>query len=165
MKFQISCLLFIRDLSNRLLLIRRRKAPNLDTWSPPGGKLEMELGESPFECAKREAFEEVALTLQDKDLNLFGYVSEKAYEGNSHWLMFMFDCLIPLEQKPKEIDEGYFQFFDRNEINNLKIPPTDHKLVWPFYDRRTEGFWSIRSDCTHGVPHLEIEGNPSCNLL
>ena len=103
MKFQISCLLFIRDLSNRLLLIRRRKPPNLDTWSPPGGKLEMELGESPFECAKREAFEEVALTLQDKDLNLFGYVSEKAYEGNSHWLMFMFDCLIPLERKPKEI--------------------------------------------------------------
>ncbi len=164
MKFQISCLLFIRDLSNRLLLIRRRKPPNLDTWSPPGGKLEMQLGESPYECAKREALEEVGLKLKDKDLSLFGYISEKAYEGNSHWLMFMFDCLVPLKQKPGEIDEGYFQFYDRNEINDLQIPPTDHKLVWPFYDRRTEGFWCVRADCSHGVPHLEIEGNTGCNL-
>jgi 8-oxo-dGTP diphosphatase len=164
MKFQISCLLFIRDLSNRLLLIRRRKPPNLGTWSPPGGKLEMHLGESPYECAKREALEEVGLKLKDKDLSLFGYISEKAYEGNSHWLMFMFDCLIPLEQKPAEIDEGNFQFYDRNEINDLQIPPTDHKLVWPFYDRRTEGFWCVRTDCSHGVPHLEIEGNTGCNL-
>ena len=122
MKFQISCLLFIRDLSNRLLLIRRRRAPNFDTWSPPGGKLEMELGESPFECAKREAFEEVALTLQDKDLNLFGYVSEKAYEGNSHWLMFMFDCLIPLKRKPKEIDEDIFNFLIEMKLMNSKFP-------------------------------------------
>ena len=164
MKFQISCLLFIRDLSNRLLLIRRRKPPNLDTWSPPGGKLEMQLGESPYECAKREALEEVGLKLKDKDLNLFGYISEKAYEGNSHWLMFMFDCLVPLEQKPAEIDEGYFQFYNRNEINDLHIPPSDHKLVWPFYDRRTEGFWCVRADCSQGVPHLEIEGNIGCNL-
>jgi len=164
MKFQISCLLFIRDLSNRLLLIRRRKPPNLDTWSPPGGKLEMQLGESPYECAKREAFEEVGLKLKDKDLSLFGYISEKAYEGNSHWLMFMFDCLVPLEQKPAEIDEGYFQFFDRNEINDLEIPPSDHKLVWPFYDRRMEGFWSVKADCGREIPHLEIEGNPGSYL-
>jgi len=164
MKFQISCLLFIRDLSNRLLLIRRRKPPNFDTWSPPGGKLEMQLGESPYECAKREALEEVGLKLKDKDLSLFGYISEKAYEGNSHWLMFMFDCLVPLKQKPEDIDEGYFQFYYRNEINDLQIPPTDHKLVWPFYDRRTEGFWCVRADCSHEVPHLEIEGNTGCNL-
>jgi hypothetical protein len=79
-------------------------------------------------------------------------------------LMFMFDCLVPLEQKPEEIDEGYFQFYDRNDINNLQIPPSDHKLVWPFYDRRTEGFWCVKADCSHGVPHLEIEGNTGCNL-
>ena len=124
----------------------------------------MQLGESPYECAKREAFEEVGLKLKDKDLSLFGYISEKAYEGNSHWLMFMFDCLIPLEQKPAEIDEGYFQFYNRNEINDLQIPPSDHKLVWPFYDRRTEGFWCVRVDCSHGVPHLEIEGTTGYNL-
>ena len=160
MKYQISCLLFIRDRCNRLLLIPRKKPPNINTWSPPGGKLEMQMGESPFECAKREALEEVGLKLKDEDLKLFGYVSEKAYEGSSHWLMFMFDCLVQVESLPEEINEGHFGFFNRKEIDKLSIPPTDHKLVWPFYDRRTEGFWSVKADCSNAGAHLEIEGAP-----
>ena len=111
MNFKISCLLFFRDSSDRILLIKRSRAPNLGCWSPPGGKLEMSQGESPFECAKREALEEVDLILSDSDLNLFGYVSEKSYEGDSHWLMFMFDCDQALDYLPKSIDEGRFKFF------------------------------------------------------
>ena len=161
MQFQLSSLLFIRDDLGRLLMIRRRKPPNINTWSPPGGKLDMSLGESPFECAKREAFEEVGLKLKDTDLKLFAYVSEKSYEGNSHWLMFMFECLVPLNQLPKEIDEGSFSFFSRNEINQLEIPPSDHRLVWPFYDRKDEGVWGIRADCSMHSLNLEIEANPA----
>jgi len=55
MPFKISCLLFAKDLDSKLLLIKRNKSPNKGLWSPPGGKLEMESGESPFECARREA--------------------------------------------------------------------------------------------------------------
>ena len=47
--FKISVLVFLRDVRGRLLLIKRSKAPNLGCWSPIGGKLEMERGESPFE--------------------------------------------------------------------------------------------------------------------
>ena len=77
MQFKISCLLFLQDKDSRILLLQRKKPPNLNLWSPPGGKLEMSTGESPFECAKREALEEVGIDLADQDLNLFGYVSEK----------------------------------------------------------------------------------------
>ncbi|MDG1355344.1 MAG: NUDIX hydrolase [Opitutales bacterium] len=161
MLFKISCLLFIRNSSGHILLIKRKKPPNIDTWSPPGGKLEMTTGESPYECAKREAYEETRLNLCDQDLNLFGYVSEKSYEGNGHWLMFLFDCLPILEDLPNEIDEGYFNFFSREEIESLCIPPSDHKLVWPFYDRKDEGFWGVRTDCSKGIPNLEIEANPT----
>ena len=62
-------------------MLQRSKSPNKGFWSPPGGKLEMALGESPYECAKRESYEELGLELHDDDLNLFGYVSEKNYEG------------------------------------------------------------------------------------
>ncbi|MEK9772945.1 MAG: NUDIX hydrolase [Opitutae bacterium] len=161
MQFQLSCLLFIRNDSGRLLLIRRRKPPNLGTWSPPGGKLEMSRGESPFECAKREAFEEVGLKLNDDDLRLFAYVSEKSYEGSSHWLMFLFESLVFINHLPKDIDEGSFQFYTREEINRLAIPPSDHQLVWPYYDRRDEGFWGIKADCSNNLLNLEIEANPA----
>ena len=72
MPFKISCLLFAKDVDSKLLLIKRKKSPNKGLWSPPGGKLEMESGESPFECAKREAHEEMneQLRLKEQDIKL-----------------------------------------------------------------------------------------------
>ena len=160
MQYQLSCLLFIKDNTGRILMIKRRKPPNLNTWSPPGGKVEMNIGESPYECAIREAYEEVGLKLQNSDLRLFGYISEKSYEGTSHWLMFLFDCLVSIEEVPAEIDEGHFQFYARDEIDRLSIPPSDHELVWPYYDRRNEGFWGLKADCSGTPVNLEIEAHP-----
>ncbi len=160
MPFKISCLLFAKDLDSKLLLIKRNKSPNKGLWSPPGGKLEMESGESPFECAKREAHEEMKLNLDDHDLHLFGYVSEKNYEGGNHWLMFLFEILPNLTMIPDEIKEGQFKFFDRNEIDTLEIPPSDHKLVWPIFDKRTEGFWGIRANFDNMNTKIKIEAEP-----
>lgn len=153
--FKISVLVFLRHEDGRLLLIQRRKAPNFGCWSPIGGKLEMALGESPFECAAREVDEEVRLKITTEDLRLFGYVSEKGYEGNGHWLMFLFDCKKNITALPPEIDEGRFAFFSREEINDLAIPPTDHQLVWPYYDSHRERFIALRADC-HPNRDLEI---------
>jgi 8-oxo-dGTP diphosphatase len=161
MDFKISCLLFIRNSKNQFLLLKRNKSPNKGTWSPPGGKLDMSVGESPFECAKREALEETGLVLADSDLSLFGYVSEKGYENACHWLMFLFDCKKIISETPKAFEEGYFGFFDRADIENLKIPDSDHRLVWPFFDSRTQGFWGVRADCTDpNEINIKIESNP-----
>jgi 8-oxo-dGTP diphosphatase len=150
--FKISVLVFLRDGAGRLLLIKRRKSPNLGCWSPIGGKLEMALGESPFECAVRETAEETGLAVTEKDLHLFGYISEKNYEGGSHWLMFLFDCRITLPALPATGDEGEFAFFPRAEIDALPIPPTDKVLVWPWYDKHRTGFVALRADCMPGEP-------------
>lgn len=153
--FKISVLVFLQDTDGRLLLIRRTKAPNKDCWSPVGGKLEMAIGESPFECAVREVFEETGLHIDTPDLHLFGMVSEKSFEGNGHWLMFLFDCKKPLPALPPAIDEGNFAFFAREAIAALKIPPSDHHLIWPYYDSHREGFVALRADCQPGR-ELEI---------
>ncbi len=150
--FKISVLVFLRDAQGRHLLIKRRKAPNLGCWSPIGGKLEMERGESPFECAVRETGEEVALAITDKDLHLFGYISEKNYEGGGHWLMFLFDCKKTLPGLPATGDEGEFGFFTRAEIETLAVPPSDRVLVWPWYDKQRTGFVALRADCAPGQP-------------
>jgi len=160
MKFKISCLLFINDHHGRILLIKRKKEPNLGLWSPPGGKLEMNLGESPVECAQREAKEETGVLIDEKELKPFGYISEKNYEGKNHWLMFLIMCNKPFKDTPKPINEGAFKFFHRAEIDQLTIPSSDHQLVWPFYDKRHSGFWGLRADCSVSPPDLKIEATP-----
>ncbi|MGF1482937.1 MAG: NUDIX domain-containing protein [Opitutales bacterium] len=148
--FRISTLIFLKNAAGELLLIQRTKAPNLGCWSPIGGKLEMGTGESPFECAVREVWEEASLTIAADDLHLFGMVSEKSYEGAGHWLMFLFDCKVPLPALPPAIEEGPLAFHSREAVAGLKIPETDSQLLWPLYDAHRDGFTALRADCAPG---------------
>ncbi|MGB0184029.1 MAG: NUDIX hydrolase [Opitutales bacterium] len=145
--FKISVLVFIRNPKGEHLLIQRSKAPNFGCWSPIGGKLDMHLGESPYECARRETQEEVGLELMDEDLHCFGYIAEKSYEGTGHWLMFLFDCRRAIDALPPTIDEGHFAFFSRDAIDELPIPETDRTLLWPYYDRFKNSFVGLRANC------------------
>lgn len=153
--FKISVLVFLRDQTGRFLLLERKKAPNAGLWSPIGGKLEMTTGESPFECAIRETHEETGHAVTEADLHLFAMISEKAYEGCGHWLMFLFDCTKPLISLPEVHEEGAFAFFTRTQIDKLPIPATDREGLWATYDQHREGFVVMRADCTPGHP-LEI---------
>ena len=165
--FKISVLLFLKDSQGRFLLIRRRKVPNLGCWSPPGGKLEQQLGESPFECAIREAKEETGADLAPSDLHLFGMISERGYEGAGHWLMFLFDCRKPIDSLPPEIDEGHFGHFSREEIETIAIPESDRTLIWPVYDEFKDGFVAYRAECHPDKPlrmliEQTLRGNADC---
>ena len=112
-------------------------------------------GESPHQCAAREAEEELGLRLTHDDLHLFSMVAEKAYEGSTHWLMFMFLIKPPIDVLPPEIEEGPFQFFSREEIETLQIPETDRTIVWPFYDKHRDGFIALRASFD-SVNNVEI---------
>lgn len=127
----------------------------------------MHLGESPYECAKREIEEEIELTTNDPDLHCFGYISEKSYEGAGHWLMFLFNCRKRITSLPKTIDEGHFGFYSREDIETLLIPESDRTLVWPYYDRYKDSFIGLRADCASGgdlniVEELKFRDPDSC---
>ena len=112
----------------------------------------MASGESPFECAVRETREETGLRIATADLHLFAVIAEKAYEGQTHWLMFLFRCRRPLEALPPDISEGRFGFFSRASIDALEIPETDRTALWPTFDSHRERFVSLRADCAPGAP-------------
>ncbi|MBC2605250.1 NUDIX hydrolase [Pelagicoccus albus] len=152
MQYKISVLIFLKDPSGRFLMLQRAKSPNKGLWSPIGGKLEMPKGESPFECAIREAKEETGIDLTEKDLHLFCMAAEKAYEGKTHWLMFLFDCSKALESLPADFDEGNFSFFSREEIDQLAIPETDRDGLWDIYDKYHDRFVALKVDCQPGQP-------------
>lgn len=154
--YKIAVLVFLENTAGAQLLLLRAKPPNLGNWSPIGGKLELATGESPFECAVRETFEETGFRVEVKDLHLFAMIAEKAYEGQSHWLLFLFRCLKPIPALPADIDEGRFGFFAREELERLSLPETDRTALWPIFDRYKDQFVALRADCAPGKP-LDVQ--------
>lgn len=150
--YRIAVLVFLENTAGEQLLMLRAKPPNLGAWSPIGGKLETAIGESPFECAVRETEEETGHRVTTKDLHLFAMIAEKAYEGQSHWLLFLFRCKVPLPALPPDISEGKFGFFSRAAIDTLPIPESDRNALWPIYDRYKDRFVALRADCAPGQP-------------
>lgn len=150
--YKIAVLVFFQNEKGEELLMLRAKPPNLGVWSPIGGKLETNLGESPFECAVREAREETGVALAPAELHLFAIIAEKAYEGQSHWLLFLFASNRRLQSLPPDIAEGKFGFFPRAAIDRLAIPETDRTALWPIYDRYRDRFVMLKADCRPGKP-------------
>ena len=156
--YKLAVLVFLENRAGEHLLLLRAKPPNLGVWSPIGGKLETADGESPFECAVRETHEETGHVVTAADLHLFAMIAEKAYEGQSHWLMFLFRCKQPLAAQPPDISEGKFGFFSRERIDTLPLPETDRTALWPIYDHYRDRFVSLKADCAPGQPvRVEIE--------
>ena len=149
---RIAVLVFLENTAGEQLLLLRNKRPNIGRWTPIGGKLETDLGESPFECAVRETAEETGHVITTDDLHLFAMISERAYEGESHWLLFLFRCQLPIDDLPPPMEEGEFRFFGRSEITALPLPETDRTALWPIFDRYKDRFVAMRAECDPTAP-------------
>ena len=108
------------------------------------GKLPV--GESPFVGACREAHEELGVKLVPSDLHLTGLVSEHGYQGQNHWLMFLFEVKRRLTALPPPHAEGYFQFFSRDALP-AEIPQTDRERIWPWFWEHRGGFFAAHCHC------------------
>jgi 8-oxo-dGTP diphosphatase len=145
--YQIATLLYCFNERDEVLLLHRAQQPNLGLWSPCGGKLDMQAGESPYACACREASEELGLTVQAQDLHLTGLISEHGYAGQAHWLMFLFEVKTRLRAVPARHREGQFKFFKREELNALALPQTDREQIWPLFWEHRGGFFAAHCHC------------------
>jgi len=149
--YKIAVLCYLYDERGRVLLLHRRKMPNAGMYSPIGGKLETTRGEGPHECALREIREEAGLTLRPDELRLTGIVSERAYEGQSHWLIFLFEVtrsISPREIAWEEFDEGTLEWLHPDEVRALPIPQTDRQIMWPNVQAHRGGFFMAHIDCS-----------------
>ncbi|MFN7138044.1 MAG: NUDIX hydrolase [Limisphaerales bacterium] len=145
--YKIATLLYVFNEQDEVLLLERANDPNRGCWSPCGGKLKTDIGESPYACACREAEEEMGLKIKPTDLHLTGIVSEHGYQGNAHWLMFLFEVKVRLKECPPEHREGLFRFFPAAELPILKMPATDLEQIWPMFWKHRGGFFSVHCHC------------------
>lgn len=148
---KVAVLVYLYDERDRLLMLHRRKSPNSGMHSPIGGKVEVSRGESPHECALREAQEEAGVTLDYSDIRLCGIVSERAYEGENHWLIFLFESVRPIGVEsvgPMEIDEGTLAWVPVTQVEQLSLPEADRKIMWPSARAHRGGFFMLQIDCS-----------------
>ncbi len=146
--YKIACLAYLFDPQGRVLLLHRHKEPNLDLYSPIGGKLETAIGESPTACAAREIQEESGLDVPVSDLHLTGIVSETAFNGETHWLMFLYEVTRPVTVEPIHNGEGQLEWHEPNAIDQLPIPDTDRRVIWPLFWKHRHGFFAAHIDCS-----------------
>ena len=160
--YKVAVLCYLWDADGRILMLHRKKVPNIDMYSPVGGKVEISRGESPHECAAREVEEETGLRLRVEDMRLFGMVSERAYQGEMHWLICLFECtrhVRPDEIAHSEFDEGRLEWIPEADVEKLPIPITDREIMWRQVQKhRNGGFFSVDIDCsTEPMTHVVRE--------
>jgi 8-oxo-dGTP diphosphatase len=158
--YRIAVLCYLYDEEGRLLLLHRKKEPNTHMYSPIGGKLEAQMGESPHECAQREIFEEAELEIPANDLRLCGIVSEKAYQGKHHWLIFLYEVTRPIrtgEIRRTVFEEGTLEWHPVEMVHELPIPATDRDVMWPHIQRHRGGFFMVHIDCRNDPMQWTID--------
>lgn len=146
--YKIAALCYLFDEQGKVLLLHRCKPPNLHLYSPIGGKLEQSIGESPTVCAQREIKEETGLDVDIDHLHLTGIVSENAFAGETHWLMFLFEVTRPVSIERTTFDEGVLEWHDRSDIEGLEIPETDREVIWPLFWKHRGSFFAAHIDCS-----------------
>jgi len=155
--YKIAVLCYLYDERGRLLLLHRAQEPNKGLYSPIGGKLHMDEGESPAACALREIREEVELELDYADIHLTGLVSETAFADSVHWLMFLYEVTHPVQIQRMEFREGTLEWHAWDDIANLKIPETDRKVIYPLMRKYHNEFFHVHIDCAGGQCDWRLE--------
>jgi len=155
--YKIAVLCDLRDERGRVLLLRRAKAPNRGLYSMIGGKLDTATGESPAQCARREILEEAEIDVPIERLRLVGMVSEAGYQGETHWLMFIYRVVGPVRVEPRSMREGDLEWHEESAVSTLALPETDRQVIWPLLREHAGRFFAVHIDCTRGELRWTVE--------
>ena len=111
----------------KVLMMHRRKQPNLGQWTAPGGKVEID--ESPAECAVRELYEETGLVATGRP-QLRIIVTETSPLPDWQWLMFIYR-VGEFSGELTGCDEGDLACIDADQVLTLDIPQAD-AIFYPY---------------------------------
>ena len=155
--YKIAVLCDLRDAQGRILLIHRAQEPNKGLCSPIGGKLDTAGGESPAQCAQREISEEAGIEVPIERLRLIGVVSEQAYQGQTHWLMFVYRVVGSVEVPEQTIREGDLRWHAPEELATLPVPETDRHAIWPLILQSKGNIFAVHIDCSEPQNRVSVE--------
>lgn len=150
----ITTLVYAFDRADRLCLLRRRKAPNLGLWSPPGGKVEPD--ETPLACAVRELAEETGL-IGDAP-RLVAVATEYDAVTGEAWLMFIVRVDVRDGTIRSDGREGEVAWVAPADVAALPAPPADASILAVVREAEVRGgvaFMGLRYERGH-IAGVEI---------
>ena len=132
-------LVYIEKNDSYLMLhrVKKKHDMNKDKWLGVGGKFEP--GESPFECARREIYEECGVKV--KDLSYRGIVTFISDEFGTEY-MHLFTAADYEGEIDYECDEGVLEWVKKEKIECLPIWEGD-KIFFKLLDTEKR-FFSLK---------------------
>lgn len=156
---RLSALCYIEH-ADRVLMLRRHKAPFAGYWTAPGGKLQQ--GEQPREAIVREVYEETQLSIVKPKLRLIA--SETGAE-NYNWLLFFFwsgPLTTGIEPRlvsgSRETREGLLNWLPKDDLPDERIPGVE-RLLLPYIftnDDEPPYFARIQFDDNNDVADIDV---------
>jgi 8-oxo-dGTP diphosphatase len=128
----------VRD--GKVLLMHRKREPNLGLWVAPGGKIEP--GESPYETALREFAEETGL--EAKDLQLRGLCTFIPLLKQYPWFIFIFVTTDWEGMLSTDCEEGNLAWVSLDEYFATLPKPGADEVFAPRILTATDGLFQAK---------------------
>lgn len=107
-----------------LVQLRPPGKPMAGLWEFPGGKVEP--GETPSGALVRELREELAIGVDERDVQPFTFASERL--GERHLILLLYVCR-KWEGDAQPLIASRLKWCDPEELQTLDMPPADIPLV------------------------------------
>ena len=117
----------IRDEAGRVLLQQALPGkPHAGQWEFPGGKVEPE--ENPRFALRREVFEELALSLDERLMRPAGFADDAGHDGAPAIVLFLYEC-ARWTGEPQSREGQAWGWFTPQEAADLPMPQIDRALL------------------------------------
>ena len=117
----------IRDDAGRLLLQQALPGkPHAGQWEFPGGKVEKQ--EEPRVALRREVAEELALTLDERQMKPAGFAEHPGDRGSPAIVLILYECPVWRGQ-PRSCEGQSWGWFTQSEAAALPMAPADRSLL------------------------------------
>jgi 8-oxo-dGTP diphosphatase len=117
----------IRDEAGRILLQQALPGkPHAGQWEFPGGKVETE--ENPRFALRREVFEELALSLDERLMRPAGFADDAGHDGAPAIVLFLYEC-ARWTGEPQSREGQAWGWFTPQEAADLPMPQIDRALL------------------------------------
>jgi len=119
----------IFDNEGKVLLVKRKHAPNKGSWAIPGGKVKY--GETLEEAIRREMKEETNLDINVKEPLAIVEIIKEGF----HYVIIDFICEIAGGELRAGSDAGEAKFFSIEEIKKLDTSPTTVEMLVRYFNK------------------------------
>ena len=117
----------IRDDAGRILMQQALpRKPHAGQWEFPGGKVETE--ENPRFALRREVFEELALSLDERLMSPAGFADDAGHDGAPAIVLFLYEC-ARWTGEPQSREGQAWAWFTPQEAADLPMPQIDRALL------------------------------------